>query len=357
MMAEQNALDGHNVTVITNCKKFIDGKLCNVEPEDSLLETGIRLIRVKYDWVFNETLTDKLRKVNQLDYLLDELKPDVILHHGINDYEILTVSKYKKRHPETRVYCDTHADYYTSATNWLSRYFLHGVVYKRLIHKAKNYIDKIFYITEGCHIFAKEVYGLSDNELEYLPLGGETLSKEERESAIINVRKELAINDGEMLFVHAGKMDWQKKTVELLETFAKIGRKDFKFAIIGVLDESIKEKAIRLIEKDDRIIYLGWKSGQDLLYYLNAADVYIQPGKVSAIAQNAICARCAVILNNLPDYINLVDGNGFLINSVEEIVEIITNIDLKSLEIMKNSSGRIAEKWLDYKNLSARLYQ
>ena len=63
-----------------------------------------------------------------------------------------------------------------------------------------------------------------------------------------------------------------------------------------------------LIAEDSRVRYLRWRDGNELNRYLNACDIYVQPGKVSAIAQNAICRNSVVILNNLKEYRPFVNG-------------------------------------------------
>ncbi len=73
---------------------------------------------------------------------------------------------------------------------------------------------------------------------------------------------------------------------------------------------------------------MGWKDGNELNVYLNACDVYLQPGKVSATAQNAICRSCAVLLNNLKEYHLFVNGNGWLVDDFGEVKKILSDISL-----------------------------
>lgn len=114
-----------------------------------------------------------------------------------------------------------------------------------------------------------------------------------------------------------------------------------------------------MITRDSRIKYLGWKNGDELHRYLNACDVYVQPGKVSAIAQDAICRNSIVILNNLPEYKLFVLENGWLINDPSELKEIFDKITNGKVDIeaTKRESKEIAKKYFDYKTLAARLYQ
>lgn len=92
--------------------------------------------------------------------------------------------------------------------------------------------------------------------------------------------------------------------------------------------------------------------------YLCAADVYLQPGSQSAIMQNALCQRCAVILDDVPSHRPFVDGNGWLLNENLSLISVLENISRnpKQLSHMSMISLNIARNLLDYRKLAARLY-
>ena len=73
-------------------------------------------------------LTNKIRKMDGLYEMIEKFSPDVILFHGTSSVEILTAAKYKKDHPNVKLYMDSHADFYTSGTNFISRKILHGIL-------------------------------------------------------------------------------------------------------------------------------------------------------------------------------------------------------------------------------------
>ena len=228
-----------------------------------------------------------------------------------------------------------------------------------LIILTLPYIEKVFYISIGCGDFLREVYKLPEEKIEFYSLGGNLPSSQELDQAKNDVIKELNLRADNILFLQAGKFDENKKLVEMLETFKKIKNDQLIFILIGSLSEDIKEKVEALIAEDSRVRYLGWRDGNELNRYLNACDIYVQPGKVSAIAQNAICRNSVVILNNLKEYRPFVNGNGWLINNMEEASNALTAISLGKVNIdeMKMISRAIAEKFFDYKTLARRLYE
>jgi len=109
---------------------------------------------------------------------------------------------------------------------------------------------------------------------------------------------------------------------------------------------------------DHRIQFVGWKSAEELRDLLCAADVYIQPGTQSATMQMSLCARCAVILDDVPSHRPFISGNGWLLNrevSLDDAIgQVVEHVD--ELPLMAERSADVAAKLLDYRILSARLY-
>ncbi|MBR0599527.1 glycosyltransferase [Sinanaerobacter chloroacetimidivorans] len=357
-LIEQNLIDGHNVTIITDCHKFVNGKMVICEEEYSKMRNGATLIRLPYDRIINSFVSGKVRKSSKLKNIIELIRPDVILFHGLASWELYTVADYKQKNPSIKLYADSHADYYTSATNWLSKYLLHGFFYRKIIKDCLFYIDKIFYISVNCRVVLKDLYKVPEKRMEFLPLGGIILDNNIKEKNNKLIRRKLNLTNDDIFLVHAGKLDKNKKTIQLLNEFSKVKSDKLKLGVIGSVSEDIKETFYNCIKSDQRITYLGWKSSDEITNYLNACDIYIQPGKVSALAANAICAGAAVILNDVPDYKPFVINNGWLIKETAEIIKILECIkdDREKIQRMKVQSIAIAKKYLDYNLISQRLY-
>ena len=69
------------------------------------------------------------------------------MFHNIGGWEMLTVTRYKKSHPNIKLYVDSHADANNSAKNFFSSLFLHRIFYRVILHKSLPYIDKVFYLS------------------------------------------------------------------------------------------------------------------------------------------------------------------------------------------------------------------
>ena len=237
----------------------------------------------------------KIRHYENLYNLVEGFSPDVIMFHGPCSYDLLTVVKYKKNNRNVKLYVDSHEDKNNSARNWLSQNILHKIFYRNIIKRAYNYIDKIFYITYETKIFLKEMYNIEEEKMEFYPLGGYIFSEEERNMKRTKIRKQLGLREEDVLLVHSGKLTAKKRTNDLIEALIRANTDNLRLVIIGSIPD--EQKAIKdTIQKDNRISYLGWKNPDELLEYLCACDLYVQPGGQSATMQNALCCGSAAML-------------------------------------------------------------
>lgn len=358
ILPDQNARDGNEVTVISNCSKFEYGAIVAASPEDKILSNGIRLIRLPYDKIIGSTITNKVRKITPLYQCIQEQAPNVILFHCVCGMEILTVARYKKAHPQVRLYVDSHADANNSAHSWLSLNVLHKIFYKYLLKRALPYIDKLFYISPEGKDFLSENYSVSENEMEFYPLGGIVFDNDAYYEKRARIRTQLELDDDDILLVHSGKLDELKRTEDILKAFAAAPSTKMKLVVIGSIPENMVERLEPLIAEDERVDYVGWKNAEELMDYLCACDMYLQPGSQSATMQNAMCCRCALMLYPHKSHIPYLNENGFYVKTVEDMINVFSEISLhpKQLYEMSNRSLKIAKGMLDYKELAARLY-
>lgn len=355
-----NALDGNKVLYVSNAEKYENGDLVPTGYEDKTLPDGVRLVRLPYVHVLNGFVSDKFRKVKGLYALLEDFAPDVILSHDLCYWSVLDVIRYKKEHPQVRLYADTHTDFGNSGTNWLSFHVLHRIFYRYLTQKAIPYLDKYFFIGADCRTFSKEAYGIPDSLMEFYPLGGILPTEEEYARCRAERRAELGVGETELLLLHSGKLDTPKRTEELLRAFAAVRDDRLKLCIIGSIPAERKGVLLPLIEADERVKYLGWKTGEELQEYLCATDLYCQPGSPSATMQNAVCRGCGIMLRDVPQYAEYFDyGNVVWVKTQQDVEAVIRGVadGTIDLDALRRSSWEFAREVLDYRKLAARLYR
>ena len=359
-LCHQMLADGHQVIYISNPEKFVDGVMVDTDPEDIVLEDGLHLIRVPYCKIGPTFCAKKFRKFKGVYKILVRERPNVIFCHNTQYWSVLDVIRYKKEHPEVKFYADTHTAAYNSGTNWISLNILHRGLYRYLTQKTLPYLEKYFYIGESERKFSIENYAVPESVMEFYPLGGTIPAEEEYIAKRSCRRKELNLGADEVLLLHSGKMGPLKRTVELLRAFAAVPEWKARMVIVGSFSEDMKVEIERLVEADDRVQYLGWKTGDELREYLYACDLYCQPGSVSATMQNAICSRCPLLLYPHEPYTKDYDyGNIIWTKTEEDMINAFCalkdgKIDLATL---RDGSDRCAHELLDYRALAARLYR
>ncbi len=356
-----NHQDGNDVIILASTETYIDNiKYGYKEAGIYNTEYGVCLKRLPYRKVLTPSITHKVRSYIGLYEALSDFNPDVIFSHGLTYWSFLEVSKYVKDHPLVVLYADTHAASYNSGTSLISRIFLHKVFYHHIIQKVLPDIKKVFYIGEEERIFAHKFYNIPNQIMEFYPLGGEILSDSEYDEIRKKRRKELELDDDIHLYVHSGKMNKEKRTIELVNAFISTEDKKAQLIIIGSLSNDIEKELIEIINQDCRVRYLGWKSSKELQEYLCAGDIYCQPGSVSATMQNAVCRYCAIMsYPHLPYTHDFDYGNILWVSTVKEMEDAFKTI-ADSPEIinqLRENSKKCAHELLDYRVLAARIYR
>ncbi|MGO5023958.1 glycosyltransferase [Lawsonibacter sp. LCP25S3_G6] len=360
MLVSQNCRDGHEVLVISSNYQFVDGEVCRVTSGQHVMAEGAVLIRLPYFPSLKRYSFQKLRYARGIYKLLEQFKPDVVFIHCTQTLAIFDIIHYKKDHPEVKLYADTHTAYYNSGMNWLSLHVLHRILYRYLTQKVLPYLEKYFYIGQGEKKFSMKEYKVPESVMEYYPLGGTLFPEEVYEEKRARRRAELGLAHGELLLLHSGKMGALKKTADLLRAFAAVPKLKAKLAVIGSIPKDMESTLLPLLERDSRVVYLGWKASEDLLEYLCAADLYCQPGSVSAIMQNAICCGCPVLSFPHESYVDTLDCSEFFWARSQTDMESVFSKLASTPEILKpmtEGAWRCAREILDYRQLAARLYQ
>ena len=353
-----NKIDGHEVEIIASTETYVDNvTLGYVKPSCYVNKDNIRVNRLAYKKYINRFISTKIRRYNGLLGTIERFDPDIIFLHGLQMLALKDIVAYKHKHPEVKIYADSHEDYVNSATNLFSKYFLHKLIYKPVIQKNLSYIEKIFYVGYDAVPFLKEMYGIPDDKLEFLPLGGIIISEEEQKKQREKLMKEYELPKNAIICAHSGKMVKEKKTEELLRAFSQIHDDRLRIFIFGSIPENRKEIIEPLIKNDDRIYFLGWKNNKEILDILAGTDLYCQPGTMSATYQNALCAGCATMIRPTASYKHMAGDIAIYTDGTEEnITSIFTQI-VESQDFLldlKEKSYKLAKEKLDYQKLSRR---
>lgn len=350
----------NQVLFLGSCYTWNHGKIVRVNPTKKQLSDGLTLERLPFRSFGSEFLTRKIRWAPKLYNRLCEFQPDFIMMHDYQSLSTYSVCRYMDTHPGVRLVIDCHTDVHNSATNWLSREVLHKLIYKRIAQAAAKRAKVLYYLSLETKEFMRSVYDLPEEKMEYLPLGGIIPDKTDYQAKRNSRRKELGLTSEDVLIVHSGKLAAGKKTVDLLTAMRRIVAQNVFLAVIGSADDPKTKEALDIAtEEDSRIRYLGWKSGDDLLEYLCAADIYAQPGTQSATMQNAACCGCAEVLYPYSSYKVLLGDAVLYAENVEQLTQALNSLatDPQLLKKKKKQLFQVACEKLDYKKQAERILQ
>lgn len=358
LLVRQNVQDGHETLVIASTESLDENKKIKfVKPGVYIGSDGAKVIRLEYSSIIPNFLKHKLRSYKGLLKYLVAFNPDIIYFHGLSAYELLTLKQYKRINSKVRIILDCHSDKYNTATSFQSR-ILHNFFYRPIFKSVSPIVDKIFCISLETMDFALEYYKAPKEKVEFYPLGGFCMGDDQYFKNRKEKRKLLNIRDDQIVFLHTGKMNKKKKILEALKEFSKNYNEKLVFLIAGSLDKEIEKEVLSLVQSDKRILYLGWVDSNEIQSLLCASDVYIQPGSQSATMQQSLCLRNSVILANVKSHKPFVQGNGWLVNDVSDILPIIQEISFNPeiISIMSEKSYNIALDLLSYEKLANKIY-
>jgi hypothetical protein len=358
-LVAQHVRDGHEVVVIASTEVIDErGNLSYVPPDSYLGSDGAKVYRLPYWRWLPKNLVRKLRIYKGTRKLLHEFKPDVILFHGACAMEILMIATYVRQHSTLRWYIDCHEDFNNSARNFMSKWLLHGLIYKPTLRYVLPLVRKVLCITPESIDFMREFYGVKTELLELFPLGGDVYEDDAYDRVRKAERRARGISDGTCLFVQSGKLNNAKKLINTLHAFRKIQGDNVRLVVAGKLMPDIKKEVELLLAADPRVSFIGWTDPNQLKALLCAADVYVQPGSQSATMQMSLCCRCAFVLDDVPSHQIYHDDNGYLVKNdtqLEAALLKMAHASRTELIAMSNRSRDVAAKWLDYRQLAQRI--
>ena len=303
------------------------------------VEEGIPTLRLPVVMELFPQIIFRGLKQALLDY-----DPDVVICHCVLSFSAFVVSGVRFRRPVKIIY-----DEHTLVPGRL-RFRLKAMVYRRLFRpRVDRSAHAIFCISRPLCDLLANAFGFSRSHMHYIPLGYNpehyAFSEQRREL----VRKELAIEDGDLVALYTGKILRGKGIVELLEAIPilmeKYPRLCFLFA--GGGDDDLVEQ----IENypGERVRFLGYKDAAGLGDLFCAADFGIWPQHITISQIEATGCHLPVIVSNHPDCEERVEeGNGQRLTecSVEEICMAVSRYadDADLLQAHRSKAAELAGK-------------
>lgn len=152
---------------------------------------------------------------------------------------------------------------------------------------------------------------------------------------------------------------------ELLSTFDDLERKDILLEIVGSTDNDLSKYLMKKYNKNNQIIFMGYKKGTQLKQWFNSLDVMILPSACCDMAPltlvEALALKIPVIGSNIggiPEILK--DGeNGKLFNpfNQEELKNILLNLSIEDIETIRRNMTLFDRTFNDVLTDNLKLYK
>lgn len=359
---QENLLPKYQLLANNNIKILASNFTFNNEGKQNFLgckreyinEFGIPVIRLDYKKNF---FSKRLRQFVDLEKELFNANPDIIFVHGVQFLDLKKIIKYVKKNPGIKLYIDNHADFNNSAKNFLSRKILHGIIWKRLAHKALPYTEKFYGVTPARVDFLVDIYKLPKEKVELLPLGAddELVEKAKSPEIVADKRKEYGINSDEFVIFTGGKIDHNKpQTVELMKAVNQIQDINVKLLVFGAVSEELKGQFGEQLS--DKVKYIGWKKSDEIYNEFSVADLIVFPGLHSVLWEQAVGMGKPCIFKDINGFNHVdLDGNCLFFEK-DDIQEYKNKIKLafNNIDKMKIIAEREGIKNFSYSKIAKK---
>lgn len=319
-----------------------DGKVGKMDKTEYVNSDGVKMYRIE---IVNGDINNKLRRYKDLYSTICKIDPDILFVHSCQFLDIADIIKFKKHKKDVRIYVDNHADFINSATGFLSKHILHGIIWRRCAKKIYKYCEKFYGVTPGRVDFLKQMYKLKEDKLELLVLGAddEKVKEAQDENARNTIREKYNIKKDDFLIMTGGKIDsFKKQTILLMDAVLSIP--NVKLIVFGSVTNELKDEVMN--RSKNNVQYIGWVDSEESYKYFNASDLVVFPGKHSVYWEMTAGLGIPMIVRRLEGIEHIDAGNTCLFlekDSVEEIKEkielLINNKDLYN-EIKNNSINK-----------------
>ena len=314
---------GHEVTFITTQWIYNqDGQVVTTNKTNYYNEDGVFMIRLEAKK--NAKHTDKFVFFKELYKSLELSTPDVLFIHGLQFADIPVVVKYLKKNPNVKVYVDNHCDYSNSATNFLSKYVLHRIIWRHMAKKIEPYTTKFYGVLPVRVDFLIENYHLPKEKCELLIMGAddEVVELVQKQKSKEEIRKKKNIKSEDFLVVTGGKIDSNKlQTLLLMKAVKNLTNFNVKLVVFGSVDSKIKEEFDELCD-GERIQYIGWADRYQSALYFSVADLVVFPGLHSVYWEQVVALGIPMLCKDIKGIHHIDIGGNVLFlkqDSIEEI--------------------------------------
>ena len=300
-LPREQAKMGHDVYMITSDRyspllyqedavKSILGK--RFKGHGFNIEEGIKTWRLK-------TLFEIPHEIFILGFekKIQELKPDIVHMHGIVNFSAIRIARLKRKKERFKLIYDDHMTFGASRSILKILYPIFRWTFAQMIHGTA---DALVGVSHTSKMFMNKKYGFPLEDIDVIPLGADDTRFRFDIDARYELRRQLAINENDIVFIYAGKVVPVKGPHILVEAASKLmlNHDGLKVLVVGNGPQAYIEKMkqdINAKNMTDRFIWHDAVPNKELYKFYSAADVAIWPREASLSMMEAMGCGLPVI--------------------------------------------------------------
>lgn len=328
MLPKFHKQQGHDVEVIASLETFDENGKTSFYPSPKVYqnEYGIKVTRLAFRKP--SRIYKKFKRYVGLYQALVLANPDILFIHNCQFLDIDVICKYLRKNPIKSVYVDNHADFSNSATNCVSRVFLHGYVWKKCAKKIEPFTKKFYGVLPARVDFLKNVYDLPAEKCELLVMGADDdlVEASENNQSIYELRKLYNIESDDFLIITGGKIDsFKTQTLLLMDAVKKINDDKVKLLVFGSVTKELKAQVNERVD-GRRIQYIGWIAAKESYKYFAASDLVVFPGRHSVFWEQVAAQGIPMICKHWEGTTHVDIGGNVIFLENDSVNEIYTSI-------------------------------
>ncbi|MEQ1796542.1 MAG: glycosyltransferase family 4 protein [Lacibacter sp.] len=280
---------------------------------------------------------------------IDQFKPDTLLVYGWSFQSHLQLLRHYKGRTKMIFRGDS------TLLDESPGFSFKKLARRVLLKWVYQHIDLALYTGEANKQYFLK-HGIKEGQLLYGPHAVENdrffdIDEIYREKAA-EWRRQLEIPVTSIVFLFAGKLEFKKDPLILLESFTAIERNDLCLLIVGngALEYELKEKAAT----DRRIRFLDFQNQKQMPVVYRLGDVFVLPSKGPgetwglSVNEAMACSRAVIVSNQCGCAKELVNENGFVFRAGDK------NELIRAIKKMAESKQGIKEKGTMSKQIISR---
>lgn len=350
LLPKYHARLGFDVTILVPNWQFgKDGELEMAAVGDSF-DGNVHVVRIGTK--SSKGITDKFKTYPTLFDELNKADPDIIFVHGCQFRDTRIIIEYVKNCKEKPVlYVDNHADYSNSATNPVSKYLLHRVIWRHYARLLEPCTSRFWGVMPSRVDFLVENYGLPKEKCSLLVMGGDDdeIYRSSDASKVADTKSGLGFKDDDFIVVTGGKIDEAKRQVlALMDAVSAMGE-HVKLLIFGPVVPSLKDEFEKRLDCD-RIVYVPWANTAGSYDYFAIADLVVFPGRHSVYWEQAAAMGKPLLIKYWKGTTHVDHGGNVAYTSGDDAASIRADIascsDPATISRMRKAASEASKEFL-----------